>query len=90
MSRGTIITDIFALAAIVFGFLLAFRQSLVRRWFARLFPPRPGEPPLALRPDGEDPVHYAMIIAGVMLMAFGVLIGAFTTLYELMTDQAPG
>lgn len=90
MSRGTIITDLFALAAIAFGFLLAFRQRLVRRWFARLFPTRPDHPPLIVRPEDEDPAHYAMIIAGVMLMAFGLLIGAFTTLYELMTDQVPG
>lgn len=90
MSRGTIITDLFALAAIAFGFLLAFRQRPVRRWLSRVFPTRPQDPPLTVRPQGEDPAHYAMVIAGVMLMAFGLLIGAFTTLYELMTDQAPG
>ena len=85
MSRGTIITDIFALAAIIFGFLLAFRQAQLRRWLARIFPTPPDHPQLSVRPDGERPSHYAMIIAGVMLMAFGVLIAIFTTAYELMT-----
>ena len=85
MSRGTIITDLFAFTAIVVGFLLAFRQDRVRRWLARLFPTPPDHLPLEVRPEGERPSHYAMIIAGVMLMAFGVLIAIFTTTYELMT-----
>ncbi len=89
MSRATIITNIFALLAIVFGFLLAFRQAQVRGWFERIFPTPPDHPQLTV-PPGERPSHYAMIIAGVMLMAFGVLITAFTTAYELMTETGTG
>jgi len=33
-------------------------------------------------------VQYAMVIAGVMLMAFAVLMAAFTTFYELITAPA--
>jgi hypothetical protein len=90
MSRGAIITDIFALLAVLLGFMLAFRQRPLRRWLARIFPTPPDHPTLTIRPEGDDPIHYAMIIAGVMLMAFGVLIFAFTTGYELMTTAPPG
>jgi hypothetical protein len=38
-----------------------------------------------VRAKGEDPVQYAMVIAGVMLMAFAVLMPPITTIYELMT-----
>ena len=92
MSIATIITDLFAAAAILFGFLLAFRQARLRRWLVRLFPTPPDHPQLPsgsqlnVRPDAERPSHYAMIIAGVMLMAFGVLIAIFATSYALMTE----
>ncbi len=71
------------LAAIA-GFLLAFRQSWVRRLVRRLSGRDPAVP-RRQRQRGEDPVHYAMIISGIMLMTFGILIAAFTTAYELMT-----
>lgn len=68
------------------GFLVAFRQRRVRALVRRLS----GRPP-ARRPgraQGEDPLHSFMMIAGVMLMAFGVLIFAFTTFYALLTAPA--
>ena len=82
MSSGVIITDALAIVAAIAGFHIAFRQDQVRGWWVRLFPDRP--PPAG--PIGaEDPAHYMMIIAGTMLMAFGVIIFAFTTSYALMT-----
>jgi hypothetical protein len=63
------------------GFLLAFRQPMLRRAWDR-YRARRGRPPLAGAGDeGADPAHYAMIISGTMMMAFGILIVAFTTIY---------
>ena len=81
LSAGTLITDFFALLAAVAGFHIAFRQNLVRGWFARLS----SRPPPAAPIGDEDPAHYAMIIAGTMLMAFGVIMFFFVTVYALMT-----
>jgi drug/metabolite transporter (DMT)-like permease len=81
LSPYALIVDALALLALVAGFCLAFRQSWVRRAARRMS----RRPPPAPRPEGEDPVQYAMVIAGVMLMAFAVLMAAFTTFYELMT-----
>jgi hypothetical protein len=68
------------------GFLLAFRQHAVRRWWdmARA---RRGRPPLLSRATEEnaDPAHYAMIISGTMMMAFGLILCAFTTVYASLT-----
>ena len=89
LSTGTLITDAFAIVAVVVGFHLAFRQQQVRALWARFFPTRPKDEAVEARPPHEDPVHYGLIIAGVMLLAFGVLIFSFTTLYELMTDTPP-
>jgi hypothetical protein len=86
MSRGAIITDLFALAAIVLGLLLAFNQKGVRRLWARWVKRGRQDMPLTVRPEGDNPVRYPLRIGGVMLMAFGLAIFAFTTAYELMTS----
>jgi len=83
LSTATLVTDAFAILAAVAGFHLAFRQRLVRSLWTRLFPPRTARPE---RPPEDDPVHYGLIIAGVMLMAFGILMFSFTTLLDLMMD----
>lgn len=80
LSSGLLVTDAFAVLAAVAGFHIAFRQNLVRRLVARVS----NRPPPAAIGD-EDPAHYAMIIAGTMLMAFGLIMFAFTTSYALMT-----
>ncbi len=87
LSPYALIVDALALLALVAGFCLAFRQSWVRRTARRL---SRRDPAASRRPraEGEDPVQYAMVIAGVMLMAFAVLMAAFTTFYELMTAPA--
>lgn len=83
LSTYALIVDALALLGVAAGFCLAFRQSWVRRTARRLSRrDPPSRPPGA---QGEDPVQYAMVIAGVMLMAFAFLMAAFTTIYELMT-----
>ncbi|WP_166038312.1 hypothetical protein [Sphingosinicella sp. YJ22] len=81
LSSGVLITDALAIVAAVAGFHIAFRQNWVRRWLARLS----NRPPPAAPVPAEDPAHYAMIIAGTMLMAFGLIMFAFTTSYALLT-----
>ena len=86
MSTHVIVVDLFGLLLAVAGFHMAFRQRLVRRLWdegraARGLPDKPR----AARPEGEDPVHYALIIFGMMLFAFGIILIAFTTAYALMT-----
>ena len=79
MPLHVLIVDAIAIVLVVIGVHLAFRQNAVARLFARLT----GTPP---RPITDDsPAHYAMIIFGIMLAAFGVLIFGFTTLYDLFT-----
>ena len=84
MTAAVLITDAFALLAAVAGFALAFQQRRVRRLARRLQRRDPGRP-LRTTGEGEDPVQYAMIIGGTMLMAFGILMFAFTTLYALLS-----
>jgi len=83
-----IIVDLLALLLSGIGFHLAFRQRLVRGLWAKWR----GTPPPLPRAKGEeeDPAHYALIIFGVMMMAFGVIIAFFTTVYGLLTGtQGP-
>jgi hypothetical protein len=77
MTPGLILIDLLALLLAAIGLLLAFRQRLVRRLWTGLR----GRAAKGPRPNEEDPVHYALIIFGVMLMAFGLIIFAFATGY---------
>lgn len=82
MRAGIIVVDCFALLAMIVGGLMVFRQPLVRRWWALLN----GRPPRADDPSAEqDPVHYALIIFGMMLFAFGLMIFGFFTSFALLT-----
>jgi hypothetical protein len=86
MSTHLILIDLLAIAFVVAGFHLAFRQRLVRAWLdsARA---RRGLEPLraALADPAQDPAHYAMLIFGTMAMAFGIILFGFTTMYALVT-----
>lgn len=55
------------------GFCMAFRQSFVREWLGRPAPPRSAG-------EDEDPLAYVLRISGVMIMAFGIIIGGMFTL----------
>jgi drug/metabolite transporter (DMT)-like permease len=89
MPAHVLLTDLAALLCALAGFHMAFRQRLVRRWWRSAREARGGaRPERAVKEEGEDPVHYALIIFGMMLFAFGLVIGAFTTVYWLMTKGA--
>ena len=89
MPPHVIAVDLFSLVLAAIGFHLAFRQHLVRRWWRRFNPRDPSRPAHVEREEGEDPVHYAMMIAGMMILAFGLILASFTTAFSLMTATPP-
>jgi uncharacterized membrane protein YfcA len=86
MPTHVILVDLFGLLLAAAGFHMAFRQRLVRRLWdeGRAARGRPAKTRTPM-PEGEDPVHYALIIFGMMVFAFGLILIAFTTAYALMT-----
>ncbi|MDB5670258.1 MAG: hypothetical protein JWO25_1217 [Alphaproteobacteria bacterium] len=84
MSTHVILVDLLATLLVVIGLHLAFRQRLVRLWLDALRERR-GLAPLRSDRGEEDPLHYAMIIFGTMMMAFGLIMFSFTTVYALAT-----
>jgi len=65
------------------GFNLAFRQRDVRRRLDK-WRGRRGLPLLWPGASGaDDPLHYALIISGTMVMAFGIILFGFTTMLAL-------
>jgi hypothetical protein len=90
MPAHVLFVDFAALLAAVVGFHMAFRQRHVRRWWRALQDARGAPPPAvrAKRPEDEDPVHYALIIFGMMLLAFALVIGGFVTFYWVFTRGA--
>jgi hypothetical protein len=89
MPAHVLAVDALAILLAVAGFHMAFRQRLVRGW-ARAWRERSGSarPPRPPKPEEEDPVHYALIIFGMMLFAFGIILFAFTTFYSVLTGGA--
>ena len=83
MSTATIVVDLVAILLVVIGVHLAFRQQQVLGLWER-FHGRPPPPPRDPQAE-ESPSHYAMIIFGVMMAAFGVIILGFTTAYGIFT-----
>ena len=64
---------------------MVFRQRLVRRWWrGARGTPTEGKSRQA-RPQQDDPAHYALMIFGMMLLAFGLIIAGFTTVYAFLT-----
>jgi uncharacterized protein YjeT (DUF2065 family) len=61
----------------VTGFTLAFRQAWVRKLLGRPAPTR-------CAGSDEDPLAYALRIAGVMVMAFGVIVAGMFTAFHLL------
>ena len=78
-STHVIAVDLVALLFAVIGFHMAFRQKLVRRWLGGASAPRSAS-------EGEDPVHYALLIFGMMILAFGIILFGFTTFYAVLTS----
>lgn len=77
MSLSFILTIALGLGLAAAGFTLAFRQAWIRGLLGRPAPPR-------LAGGDEDPLAYALRIAGVMIMAFGVIIAGMFTAFHLL------
>jgi hypothetical protein len=86
MPLHAVLVDLVGLLFAVAGFHMAFRQSFLRRLWEQGRAARGKRAKVrTVHPEGEDPVHYALIIFGMMLFAFGIILIAFTTAYALMT-----
>lgn len=86
MLGHVIFVDLVGLVFAAAGFHMAFRQRLVRKWWEQGRAARGKAAKVrTVHAEGEDPVHYALIIFGMMLFAFGIILVAFTTAYALMT-----
>ena len=78
MPMTVILVDIAGFLLAIGGFLLAFRQEDVRRWWALI---RRQSSASARRPlTNDDPARYVLRIAGVMICAFGIVISLLFTL----------
>lgn len=80
MPRHVLLIDLFSLMIAIVGFFMAFHQVAIRRFLGSH--PAPGS-----RPNDEshsqEPLTYALRIAGIMLMGFGVALGGMITMYNL-------
>jgi hypothetical protein len=79
--RYVLIVDLFCLIAAVTGFMMAFRQSLVRRLIGR---PASRASSTAVQNDAADPITYILRISGTMVMVFGLAIGGMVTLFNFL------
>ena len=79
MSTHVVVVDLVALLFAIVGFHMAFRQRVVRRLIG-------ATAAVAGADAGEDPAHYALLIFGMMILAFGIILFAFTTFYALLTQ----
>lgn len=80
MPTYVLIVDLVGAVLAVIGFHMAFRQAMMRRMVGRLL----SRPPQSARPDGtDDPITYALRIAGVMIMVFGLGMAGMTTMYQI-------
>jgi Na+/H+ antiporter NhaD/arsenite permease-like protein len=79
MSAGVIIIDVLAVLAMIIGFHMVFRQKFVRSLLSRSAGAKPAKAP------EDDPAHYALIIFGMMIFAFGLIIFGFVTSFALLT-----
>ncbi len=75
MIPGYLLVVALGLVFAFIGFNMAFRQGMVRRWLGRPAPPRSAD-------EDEDALAYALRIAGVMIMAFGIVIGGMVTTFH--------
>jgi hypothetical protein len=72
---GYLIVVMLGLCLVFIGFSMAFRQVTVRRLLGRPAPPRSSD-------EDEDWLAYALRISGVMIMAFGIVIGGMVTTFH--------
>ncbi len=82
MPAYVLIVDLFGALLAVIGFMMVFQQSAVRRFIGR-----PQQPSAAHtdKSGDEDPLTYALRIAGAMIMVFGIAIGGMVTLFYVVS-----
>jgi formate hydrogenlyase subunit 3/multisubunit Na+/H+ antiporter MnhD subunit len=80
MSSHVIAVDLVAILLGLIGFHMVFRQRLVRRLIGGV------APPATRGKESEDPVHYALLIFGMMILAFAIILFGFTTFYAVLTE----
>lgn len=80
MPGYVVIVDFFGAILAFAGFMMAFRQSTVRRLMGR---PAPPVSSIAQANQDGDPIAYILRIAGIMVMVFGIVIGGMVTLVNL-------
>jgi uncharacterized membrane protein YfcA len=73
---GYILAITLGLFLVYVGFNMAFRQTAVRSLLGRPAPTRTAD-------EREDPLAYALRIAGVMTMVFGLAIGGMFVAFRL-------
>src|SRR3546814_10416832 len=66
-----LVVDSVGLILAILGFCMAFRQKFVRKLFRQA---RHSTEDIPRLPPHEDPVRYALLISGIMVMVFGIVI----------------
>ena len=82
----TIIVDLLALVAIIVGASMMFAQGKVRAWWAALTG-KAADVDQRRLPAEQDPAHYALMIFGMMLFAFGIIILGFVTAFAWFSSD---
>ena len=80
MTGAVVAIDIAATILCLVGFLVAFRFEMIRRWWGGA--PPPSVSPARLSDKEDEPLVYALRIAGVMLMAFSAAIALLFTIFS--------
>src|SRR3546814_277883 len=75
-----LVVDSVGLILAILGFCMAFRQKFVRKLFRQA---RPSTEDIPRLPPHEDPVRYALLISGIMVMVFGIVIAGMVSLFQL-------
>jgi hypothetical protein len=78
MPAYVVIVDLVGLLLVAAGGTLAFRQHVVRRLLGR-----PEETNAHRTGNEDDPLTYALRIAGTMMMVFGIAMAGMVTLFNL-------
>jgi uncharacterized protein YjeT (DUF2065 family) len=80
MPANVLFVDVFGLVLAAVGFTMAFRPKVVRSLFHRS-----GRPDASAHPIGssDDPLTYVLRIAGIMVMAFGIVFAGMMTMVHL-------
>lgn len=82
MPAHVLIVDLLGALFAAIGFTMVFRQAAFRRFIGRSQPPAAAQ---MEKSGDEDPLTYALRIAGAMIMVFGIAIGGMVTLFYVVS-----